>query len=968
MKLINLLLLCCCCAFSARSQNSVIDTIYTNERISVAVKLPSEILNIRTLPEPSRYQIRSLPEQRQLTVGTDSRNTGPEHIFILLKKRTVHFLIAYKKNIDFNDDRQTIYDYSSYDQIDNKLEAKNNTAPVQNTTSQKNAADTKDADDYHSIVEKGYQEFKLQHYEAALGYYEKAHKMRPEDVIVTERLNGVKEKISGKAKEEQKLKEAYKNYMATGDKLLKQHKLSDARLAYEQALVIIKDDKTAGQRITEIDQQLKQLEQSEEQETNYKNAMLAADKAFNKGDYENARIQYNKAIGYFSRDEPKKQLKEIDKITAAKNEAQVAAQKVKTEKEENDRNEKEKQATQKKYYAALKSADKLFADGDFDKARIAYNKSLDFGITDAWPHEQLERIDKIKKEQEELEKTARKKEQVRIEKEKKEKELKDIENRYNAAIEKADKLFDAEKYNEAKPAYRDALAIARKPWPQEQLKKIDKIEAETALKAKEEKLRIEKEKALAVKYDGLIKSADQEFNKKNYNAATRFYRDALAVKENENYPQQKLKDIQSALEAIAAAEKARKERLAAEAEAKRKYDLAMSKAKSYLVKEDYENAKAAFQEALAAKPAEPEPQKQLAMVNEKMAEIARINAIEERYEAKRAIADSLVLVKEFDQAKQQYRELHDIKPAETYALSLIRYCDAELKEAAVQKAINDKQEAARKEAERENRFYELRKDARALATALDFEAALKKYNEALAIKPDDSYCLWGKQMCTDHLQKKISQPASTVMVKNNAETKDAGQQEIANAVPVKQTGSAYELQVKPIPYTEEELKQKYPGIDFTKLPPEQPSNDEAIDTKENTRIFNEVLADKPRLNITDKSNKVKLLLQSIYFEGELAYFKFVVQNGSAEDFLTGAMMLTWERTSGTKIKLYPIYIYPNNLPIITPNREAVIVYACRAYNVSEKDKLKFELSDRKGKLKFDLGIKGSVYRDEFATP
>ncbi len=471
-----------------------------------------------------------------------------------------------------------------------------------------------------------------------------------------------------------------------------------------------------------------------------------------------------------------------------------------------------------------------------------------------------------------------------------------------------------------------------------------------------------------MKYDGLIKSADQEFNKKNYNAATRFYRDALAVKENENYPQQKLKDIQSALEAIAAAEKARKERLAAEAEAKRKYDLAMSKAKSYLVKEDYENAKAAFQEALAAKPAEPEPQKQLAMVNEKMAEIARINAIEERYEAKRAIADSLVLVKEFDQAKQQYRELHDIKPAETYALSLIRYCDAELKEAAVQKAINDKQEAARKEAERENRFYELRKDARALATALDFEAALKKYNEALAIKPDDSYCLWGKQMCTDHLQKKISQPASTVMVKNNAETKDAGQQEIANAVPVKQTGSAYELQVKPIPYTEEELKQKYPGIDFTKLPPEQPSNDEAIDTKENTRIFNEVLADKPRLNITDKSNKVKLLLQSIYFEGELAYFKFVVQNGSAEDFLTGAMMLTWERTSGTKIKLYPIYIYPNNLPIITPNREAVIVYACRAYNVSEKDKLKFELSDRKGKLKFDLGIKGSVYRDEFATP
>jgi hypothetical protein len=145
------------------------------------------------------------------------------------------------------------------------------------------------------------------------------------------------------------------------------------------------------------------------------------------------------------------------------------------------------------------------------------------------------------------------------------------------------------------------------------------------------------------------------------------------------------------------------------------------------------------------------------------------------------------------------------------------------------------------------------------------------------------------------------------------------------------------------------LKQKYPGIDFTKLPPEQPSNDEAVDTKENTRIFNEVLADKPRLTISDKNNKVKLICQSIYFEGDMAYFKFIIQNS-------------------TKIKLYPIYIYPNNLPIITPNREAVIIYACRAYNVGEKDKLKFELSDRKNKTRFELGIKGSVYRDEFARP
>lgn len=953
----------------ARSQNSVIDTIYTNERISVAVKFPSEILNFRTIPEPTHYQIRSLPEQKQLTVGTDSRNTGPEHIYILLKKRTLHFLIAYKKNIDFNDDRQTIYDYSSYDKIDAKMEAKNDDAPVATkSTGSVNNKGNGEAEDYHGIIEKGYQEFKQQHYEAALGYYEKAHKMRPEDVIVTDRINAVKEKLADKGKEEKKLQEAYKSYMATGDKFLKQNKLNEARLSYEQALVISKDDKTATRRIAEIDQQLAEDGKKEEQESNYKAAMLAGDRAFQKEDYENARVQYNKAIGFFNREEPRKQLKEIDKIAASKNEARLAEQKARTEKEETDRKEKEKQALQKKYYAALKNADKLFTDGEFEKARIAYNKSLEFAAGDKWPQEQLERIDKIKKEQEELEKTARKKEQVRLEKEKKENELKEIERKYNAAIEKADKLFDAENYNEARPAYKEALAIARKPWPQEQLKKIEKIEADIAEKAREEKLKIEKEKALAAKYQSIIRSADQEFSKKNYTAAAKFYQGALAVKENETYPKEKLKEILVAQEAIAAAEKARKERLAAEAEAKRRYDLAMSKAKSYMLKEEYENARTALQDALVAKPAEQEPRKQLDVVNAKLAEIVRLNAIEERYEAKRAIADSLVLIKQFEQAKPVYRELHEIKPTETYALSLIRYCDAELKEAAAQKAINDKAEAARKEEERENRFYELRKEAIALVSAGDFEAARKKYAEALEIRPDDSYCSWGKKMCSDQLAKKNTQPAGSTLVRNNADTKSHGEQEIVNAVPVKQTESPYELQVKPIPYTDEELKQKYPGIDFTKLPPEQPSNDEAVDTKENTRIFNEVLADKPRLTISDKNNKVKLICQSIYFEGDMAYFKFIIQNSSAEDFLTGAMMLNWERTTGTKIKLYPIYIYPNNLPIITPNREAVIIYACRAYNVGEKDKLKFELSDRKNKTRFELGIKGSVYRDEFARP
>lgn len=54
------------------------------------------------------------------------------------------------------------------------------------------------------------------------------------------------------------------------------------------------------------------------------------------------------------------------------------------------------------------------------------------------------------------------------------KQLENQEKKYNDAIAAADKLYNEEKYEEAKTLYTNALNIYKKPWPKDQILKINK--------------------------------------------------------------------------------------------------------------------------------------------------------------------------------------------------------------------------------------------------------------------------------------------------------------------------------------------------------------------------------------------------------------------------------------------------------------------------------------------------------------
>jgi hypothetical protein len=106
---------------------------------------------------------------------------------------------------------------------------------------------------------------------------------------------------------------------------------------------------------------------------------------------------------------------------------------------------------------------------------------------------------------------------------------------------------------------------------------------------------------------------------------------------------------------------------------------------------------------------------------------------------------------------------------------------------------------------------------------------------------------------------------------------------------------------------------------------------------------------------------VKLVCQGLFFKDKTSTLRLLIQNNGQTDFLTGAMMLTWNKSIGVKVRLFPVFIYPSFLPVIKPGEEALVVYVCKAYDVEEFDNLELELNDRLEKVKLTLPVPGKVY-------
>ena len=157
------------------------------------------------------------------------------------------------------------------------------------------------------------------------------------------------------------------------------------------------------------------------------------------------------------------------------------------------------------------------------------------------------------------------------------------------------------------------------------------------------------EEEVNARYNELIAEADRLFEEGKYEEARSAYEQALALKPNEQYPKDKIAEIDSMKNS--------------------QYAQAIARADSLFKARDYEGAKEAYEEALRYKPGDQYAQDQIAKT------IKIMNMFEKRYDALIKTADSLFMAKQFDLAREKYVQASKFDPNARYPKDMINMID-----------------------------------------------------------------------------------------------------------------------------------------------------------------------------------------------------------------------------------------------------------------------------------------------------
>jgi len=525
-------------------------------------------------------------------------------------------------------------------------------------------ADAKVKDEqYKSTIEKADQLLAAKTYDQAKTEYQNALAIKPGEVYPKTRVAEIDQLLAEIAKQKS-LEDQYSGIIAEADKQLAEKSYPAAKTGYQSALKLKPDQQYPKDKITEIDNALAELERQKGLEDQYTSAIAKADKLFTDKLLDQSKAEYIIA-GNLKPSEtyPKERIVEIEKLLM-----DAAAQK----------------ALDEKYQGMIVNADKLFSAKNYSEAKTEYSNASLIKPGEQFPKDKIAEIDKIF---------------VSIA------DAKAKDEQYKSTIEKADQLLAVKTYDQAKTEYQNALLI--KPgetYPKTKVTEIDQILAEIA-----------KQKALDDQYSGLIAEADKQLAEKSYPAAKTGYESAVKLKPDQQYPKDKITDIDNAL-----AELARQKGI------DDLYIAAIAKADKSFTDKMLNESKAEFITAGNLKPNEAYPKQKIAEIDKLLADALAQKALDEKYQAVIANADKLLAAKTYDQAKTEYAKATLIKPGEQYPKDKIIEIDQTLAAIAEAKAKDVQFKTSVDKADK-------------LLAAKSYEQAKTEYQSALLIKPDETY-------------------------------------------------------------------------------------------------------------------------------------------------------------------------------------------------------------------------------------
>lgn len=380
------------------------------------------------------------------------------------------------------------------------------------------------------------------------------------------------------------------------------------------------------------------------------------------------RIFYGKEIDNFEKESFINELQFTEQAANAKTQATQVAKEAATITKENAQ---DLAAKQKDFDQLIKEADTHYQRGEYQLALMRYLEAHKLFPEKAYPNDRVAELQDLVKA---LEIT--------------EKQKTELEQKYKAAIAKANGLFDQKSYREARPGYEEALQY--KPGDVFANGRINEIDQILALLEKQNQFKT------------LIANADNNYKAKKYDQAVPLYNQAKALIPEDKYPQSQIDLINQEMQQQAKAEQLEKD-----------FNQAMQTANTLAQQKDYLQALNAYKKALGLKP-------DYQLAKDKMAEMEQaIVAVEndKKYQQAILLADQAFAKNDLQTAKMQYQEALKIKQEAYPKTKLAEIAATESKEIDFNNLVTKAEKAF---------------------AANNLDEALASFTEALKLKPQDA--------------------------------------------------------------------------------------------------------------------------------------------------------------------------------------------------------------------------------------
>jgi tetratricopeptide (TPR) repeat protein len=465
-------------------------------------------------------------------------------------------------------------------------------------------------------------------------------------------------------KDLKRMDEEFKNLIKSADEAFASGNYTQALEMYKKAAQIKPDDAALKSKIANTEKKIKEKEEEERKQKEFEKLIAEGDGLFAQDKLDEAAAKYRSA----------QTILPLNKIP---NEKLVLVEK--------RRKELEAIALKAKFDKVIQEADKLFADKKLDQAKTKYQEAQSIFPNEAYPKQQIIKIDQLIAEQ------------------------KKKEADFAKLVAEGDQQFTINQFDVAIQKYQQALAI----FPDKQEVKDKIAKAEEGKRKKEEAERKEKQ------YNELLASGEKSLTAKQYDDAIKLFQQASQLFSDRPLPKEKIAYAQQL-----------KQKEEEERKKKEQYNALIDKADKSFASAKYEEARDIYNEALKLFPADAYAKKRydesLQKIREIEAEKKRLAELEKKYSDFIAQGDQFKTTEKYDEALKAYENALTIKAGDAVATQRIT---------EVKKIIQ------KREAERQKRaqYDELVTQATRLFNSTDYANAINKYKEASALYPNENY-------------------------------------------------------------------------------------------------------------------------------------------------------------------------------------------------------------------------------------